>query len=128
MKDGRWVYYHMEHRKVAEGPVREEGPMKPCRDYAWAWSSWEYFNNAMTSNQEPPNLEAADVYNKTGNHGWWTLRYAIQALKRLRNFDKKGRYDSRGFLGNKVIKRVRHEFRIVKMTVSQKTEVITKKG
>ena len=64
------------------------------------------------------------MWAKTGGSGWWTLKYAVLAMRRLSKGSQAGKLNYKdGY--NKVTQAVRYEFRIVKISVSKKVELIS---
>lgn len=134
MKDGNYTYYTIQHRSVAESPwCKPKEPLVPVEDKNWSFSSFDHFGPSFdrhkgTGNDWRPvnsaaSRESHDVWATTGHHGWWTLKFAVIALRHVRKDDAKGKYDCFGPY-KEHCQAIRHEFRIVKLTVSQKTEVL----
>lgn len=130
MRDGSYVYYTIQTRITHKSPwLKPKGKLK--RDESeWFWASFDAFGRAFDPwDGDKPKFRKAsdekhDVWSKTDHHGWWSVKYAMQALKRAREEDAKGTFDSRDGYRNHQ-QRVVHEFRIIKVTVSQKTEILT---
>lgn len=139
-QDGKFVYYTIQHKTVAESPwLKPKEPLIPVPEekQEWHFSSFDYFGGSFdkrhNTGKKPPyewgpvNPKASDeihnVWSKTGDKGWWTLKFAIAALKQVRQDDRNGKYNNRDSYGT-LHAAIRHKFRIVKMTVSQRTEVI----
>ena len=137
MKDGKFTYYTIQCKRVAESPwLKPKEPLVPIKDKEWAFASFDHFSfdphkwektesggvDWKALCQEASD-ELHDVWSKTGNHGWWNLKYAIAALKKVRKDDANGKYDTRSTYGEHCAA-IRHKFRIVKQTVYQKTEII----
>jgi hypothetical protein len=134
MKDGNYIYYTIQHRSVSRSPwLKPEEPLVPATIQQWCFSSWDHFGASLdphtgTGNEwhavdKAASNEIHTVWSLTGSNGWWTLRFAIAALKQIRKDDSKGKYDCFDSYKNHQ-QAIRHEFRIMKLTVSQKTEVI----
>ena len=134
MHDGIHIYYTIQARVTATSPWLKKNPIKPIKKKGeWGFSSFDSFGLSMCphigagNSWRPKNQKADDecggVWSMTSSRGWWTLKYAVQALKRLRIDDFKGMYDTCDEY-RKGHQSVRHEFRIVRMTVSQKMEII----
>lgn len=133
MKDGTFTYYTIQHRRVAESPWLNSSKLHRKNDEGWELSSWHYFgwvaHLPQVSVSKPLTVgakadrEVYEVWSATGGHGWWTEKYALDALPALRQADDKGAFDVRGPDG---IARqcLRHEFRVVRITVSQKLDII----
>lgn len=136
MNDGNFVYYTLQHRTTHKSPwLKPEGKLSLVKDDTpWSFSSWDYFGGTAEpwhgkgNDFRPKHKEAHDethsVWANTGYHGWWSLKYAAKGLNRVRKADAKGKFDSRDGYGHHE-QAVRHEFRLVKMTVSQTTEEIS---
>ena len=67
--------------------------------------------------------ETYDVWSKTDDHGWWSLKFAKKAIKRLDKAQNAGKFDTKGPYGKKH-RICRYKFRIVKKTISLGTETI----
>jgi len=137
MQDGNFTFYVLQHRKTHESPWLEpEGELQPVEERSWVNSSWDYFGGTAEPWEKPEHgpwdwepkykeshAEIRDVMDKTGRHGWWSHKYALCGLARVRKGDEEGKFDSRdGY--NKLRQAVRHEFRLAKITVSKKTEIV----
>ena len=128
MKNGQYTFYVIQQRRRAEGEwLKLESPIKPIPEeerHDWSNCSPEFWGcslNPHTKNYKPSHIAADKEWCEckvaTGNCGWWTLKYAIEALKRVRQDDADGMYDSRDTYG-KTEQLVRHEFRIVKIQLT----------
>jgi hypothetical protein len=105
-------------------------------DEEWVGSCSDFFHKGFTPRHGKglslryKNQNAADqmhdVWALTGAHGgWWFLKYALAAKKRLDKLDAEGEFDSRDHSTGKLQRAVRHEFRVIKIETSQKTTVVT---
>ena len=135
MDDGDFIYYTLQHRCTHKSPwLKPEGKLEPVGDKDWSFSSWEFFGGTAEpwhgrGNDYRPKYKEAhdethDVWACTSHHGWWTLKYAVKGLRRVQAADAEGKFDSRDGYKNHS-QAVRHEFRLVKITTSKKTEEIS---
>ncbi len=69
--------------------------------------------------------DLSTVKQLTGHHGWENIKYAIRGMKLARMKDAAGKNDyiDPG-CGSKLMRRVRHKFRIAKIVVSHETTVV----
>lgn len=127
MIEGDHAYFTIQHRRTHESPwLKPEGKLHKSKPDEWHFSSFDAFHKGMTPfdpsskrlHKYPKESdEAHDVWAHTGNHGWWTFKYAARALKRCIKLDKAGEFDS--FSGYRKRKQaIRREFRIVKVQIS----------
>lgn len=135
MRDGTFTYYTLQHRTTHKSPwLKPDGPLEPVEEKEWSFSSWDFFGGVAepwhgTGNDWRPKFKEAhdethSVWANTGCHGWWSLKFAVKGLKRVRKADAKGKFDC--FDGYRHHEQaVRHEFRLVKVTVSKKTEEVS---
>lgn len=123
-------YFTIQHKRRSEGPwLQLDKPLATCDDKEWHFSSPDFFG-AMEPWYNKPTPEGGTRYSpkfeksyrnksalwqKTGRTGWTELKYAIAALKRLIKADDEGDHDSFDSYGKRH-QRVRHHFRIVKVT------------
>lgn len=133
VRDGNHVFYTVQHRLVAKSKHGDrERKLKPCKEQDWGFSCFDYFRIepwAGSGHDYKPQFrdsyeETHSVRCATGREGWWTLKFAVQALRRLRKADTAGKHDYRG-LYNELTEAARHEFRIVKITISHLTEPVS---
>ena len=133
MREGTFTYYTLQHRIIQRTPWNKpKEPLKPVKD-EWGCTNWETFGwviepwHGTGNNYRPKYRKAHDeihnVWEKTRRRGWWTFKFAVRGLKRVREADAKGVFDYKEHETSKVVQRVRHEFRLVKVTGSKKTEV-----
>lgn len=123
MRDGNYTYYTIQHRRTGESEwLKPDGPIKPCREKEWINSSHDSFLFHPRRGTKSRD-EAYQVWLKTEHRGWWSLKLATEALGRAVHDSAIGFYDDKGPYGERC-QAVRYEFRIVKMTVSQKTETV----
>jgi hypothetical protein len=130
MIDGNFTYYTFQHRYTHKSPwLNPQGKLKKVFDQEWHNSNWDVFGKVAEpwNNYKPKypisHKETYEVYCSVGRHGWWSLKYAEKALKRLQKAQSKGRLDYKDGYNN-VCQTIRYEFRIVKITVSKYTEII----
>lgn len=128
MKDGTFTYYTFQHRKTHQSPWLEPNePLIPVEN-EWDFSNWDSFGYvAEPWKNEAPKFkksfdETHEVFCSTGNKGWWTLRYAVLGLNRLRKASEEGKFNVTHY--GDVARAVRFEFRLVKITVSKETTLV----
>jgi len=113
--DGR-MYTVEEALTSEDSEIRRLG--KGLKDYNWSSPSWNSFGCGLKSdickgNDVRSNPEPYEVWCKIGKEGYWSLKYAKQALSWLRERNENGGMD-RKHQGS-VYQRARYEFRIVKV-------------
>lgn len=135
MNDGTFIYYTLQHRITHKSPwLKPAGKLSPVKDdKEWSFSNWDFFGNTAEpwcgkSNDYHPRYrkshdETHSVWANTSHHGWWTLKYAVMGLRRVQKADAKGKFDV--YHHGHHEQATRHEFRLVKMTVSQTTEEVS---
>jgi hypothetical protein len=134
MRDGTFTYYTLQHRRTHTSPwLKPQDKLKSVKDKEWDFSNWDVFGltaepwhgkgNDWRPKFKKAHNETRDCWANTGHSGWWTLKFAVRGLRRVRKADAKGKFDSRSGYGHHE-QAVRHEFRLVKITVSQTTEGI----
>jgi len=117
-----YTFYTFQHRIVAESErLTKEPIVKKTEPSSWSFSSWDYFGGQINPLKRSGHgyvfagsRETCDVWSKTNKNGFWTLKYAKQALARLRKADATGAFNVKESYGRD-IKSVRREFRIVKV-------------
>lgn len=125
MMDGTFTFYRLQHRQTHESPwLKPEGKLSSVYGSQWMYSSWDVFGRIAEpwEGTESQN-ETYDVLRNTEKRGWWTLKYAQKALRRLDKAQAKGKFDSRDGYG-KVCQAKRYEFRLVKTILVKITEII----
>lgn len=137
MENGTFIVYTIQQRIVAEGEwCKIAGPIKPVDKY----DNWVLVgNNSFASiiphigtgnDRRPMNRSAYKewqvTYHSTDIHGWFDIRFAIAALKRCRQDDEAGEYDTKDGYG-KLHQRIRREYRIVtvRQTFSRTVEPVS---
>ena len=135
MQDGEYVYFTIQFRTTHKTAwLKRGGPLEPVADPQWGFVGSDSFGFvaepwAGSGNGYKPQFREAyedtrSVWAKTGaSLGWWSLKYATKAIQRLRKADAEGKFDYRDNY-NQWCQGIRHEYRLIKMTVSQKTEVV----
>jgi len=133
MNDGKFHFYTIQcrvtHKSTWNEPKSQLNPV--TEKQTWFFPSWDVFDISFRPYRADMSMdkiacindEIHMVWSETGYHGWWNLKYAIQALERVVKDDSLGIYNYTDSY-NKVCQAVRHEFRIVSITVSQQTRVI----
>ena len=136
MLEGTCTFYTIQHKTTGQSPwLRPEEPIIPKLHWQgnWVFSSFDHFgmsfdphegvgNNRHAVDQAASN-EIHAIWSKTGHKGWRSLRHAKSALRRVRSHDNLGKYNGTDTHGN-VCQAVRHEFRIVKIIISCKMDLV----
>ena len=140
LEDGAYTYYAIQSRVTHLSPHNKpEAPLVSVeklddgfgRPYSREWHGmvgeyiaepWEGSGNDYKPKHRKSHDEKHSVWAKTGGSGWWTLKYAVLAMRRLSKGSQAGKLNYKdGY--NKVTQAVRYEFRIVKISVSKKVEL-----
>ncbi len=136
MVNGEHTFYTLQHKLTHESPwLQPDGPLKPVKSSGWAFTSWDYFGyfiepwHGRGGNDWKPKYrkshdETHDVWSKTGYHGWWTLKYAVKGLQRMKEASSKGDLCRKDGYG-KICQACRYDFRIVKITLSHNVEPVS---
>lgn len=135
MKDGEYTFYAIQHRLMYRSKWRQLDVGEEVKDKSWCYSSHDAFGAAFNpwrgkGNDAKPAFRASsdechDVWATTGRHGWWSLRYAIEAMERVQRMDEEGCYDSHdNYKRDMKLAIRRHQFRVVKVTVAKTTRVV----
>lgn len=119
MKTGKHTYYALQHRKTHESPWNKpDEPLVETDDKRWSYSSWDHFGHiaepSIPGNPTESSNEVHTVWAYTGNHGWYSLVFAVQALKRLKEGSEAGKLDSTDSYNRKT-QAQRYEFRLMKV-------------
>ena len=132
MREGEYTFYTIQSRWVALSPHNKPNePLEPIKDKDWSDGMNKFLAEPWTSpkvgHPKPKYRKSYDqtseVWQKTGWYAWWDLKYAIKGMKRLQAASESGKMDH--YDGYSVHTRaVRFEFRIVRITLSKKTEVM----
>lgn len=122
---------HMSPWLEPKGPLkrREELENGFGEKYSKEWTGMVGESFAEPWKNDKPqyplsHAELHSVWAKTGQRGWWTLKYAAQALKRLKKASQEGKLNYKDSY-NKVTQAVRYEFRILEVKISKSTRVAT---
>lgn len=129
MKNGQHTFYVIQHRVTAKGgwlkpdsklvPVKKSDEWSLCGADYWGRSTNPHIGTG--NNWRPANPTADKEFHQCNNdtdcYGWYTLKYAIAALKRCRQHDAEGMYNTMSTYGN-LEQEVRHEFRIAKVQIT----------
>lgn len=111
LQQGNHTYYTLQHKPYINTDTEDS-----IKDQEWKFSSFDFFGHVAEPNpKRKSHEELHEVWCVTGEKGWWTLEYALNALNRLIIANAKGK------IGNTEIK---YEFRIVKVEISYKYEPI----
>ena len=97
MQEGTYTFYAVQAKTVQRSPwCKPREPLEPVpdEDSKWFWASWDTFGHgaepwAGQGNDYKPvypasHAETHACWAATGSHGWWTLKYAMLGLRRLR--------------------------------------------
>ncbi len=149
MTDGSYVYFTIQFRQTHKSPwSRPDGPLTPVEDLNWKFCSWDYFGPVDIGrdgtgktrdggaidllghgdDRQPANPTSHEeinaVYHRVGNKGWWSLRHAAKALQRARKADRDGEFNQFDRDGHEAMQVIKHEFRIVRISVSRTTKPV----
>ena len=134
MRNGTHIIFCIQQRQSKKGAwLKLDSELKPVpkKDNDWSTCGDDYWGRSTNPLKKGGNWERKfpdadkqwqDAYNATGTHGWYDVEYAIAALKRIRDDDNNGMYDSIDGYGKRH-QVIRHEFRIVKMVLTYHLEV-----
>lgn len=134
MTDGTYTYYTIQHRVTHKNKWCElDAPLEPVEKLdEFSFSSFDWMGQFAepwvgSGNDYKPryksHTELYGVWASTSFNGWWSKNNAFNALKRLHKASDAGKLDYKDAYGN-LCQRVRFQFRVVKITVSQKTEIL----
>ena len=135
MNDGKHTFYVLQERIIAHTVHRDpNGPMIPQTDqYAdWHYSSHDQYaeprnwkRGVLTPRCKASSAERDDLFQVTSFKwvGWWSLRYAIKGLRRVLKAYEEGKFHHTDY-SSIITTKLKMEFRIVKMTISQLTEPV----
>ena len=145
ISEGEFTYFTIQMMRTHMSPHNKpEEPLLPISQIVdssgrpeeshWGTISWDNYGSiaepwAGSGNDYKPIFKTAhdethDVWSKTGRHGWWTLKYAVLALKRMKKASEDGKMNWKDNC-NRVTQAVRHDFRLVKVTVAKKVELVS---
>lgn len=132
-KFGTFNLFTIEFSNIAQTPHNyPEASCVPVAEEHWSFigSSENMIKIAEpwkgTGNDHKPVYydswsESHDVNSKTDYFGWWNLRYAVLALKRLRDTPE---FVSRDGYG-RITDRYQRKFRIVQITIAKEKKVLS---
>ena len=123
MKITSHEFYTFQHRRTHESPWRKLKPIKPVKILDdWCFSSWDHFGfviNPLNTSGDKYLYKGTDqcykVWCEVGKNGFYDLKYAKLALKRLQKASREGEFDSTDNYRTKC-QSLRYDFRIVKVT------------
>lgn len=132
---GSHTYYAIQSRVTHLSPwCKPDGPLEHVEtggDWGGGPSSgdgyaepWAGSGNDYKPKYKKSHDEKHDVWAKTGGTGWWTLKYAVLAMRRLQKASAEGKLNYKDSY-NKETQAVRYEFRIIKVSVSKKVEHVS---
>ncbi len=134
MREGDHEYYIIQHRTTHRSEhLAKVHKLKPVKRDRWQGSCFDYFH--LTGPLKPlkdgcrfgkHSDEAHEVWAKTGERGYWSLKTARACLKHVRKLDKEDAYASRGPY-KELCSLMRHEFRVVKIVGRKHTTVVSEK-
>lgn len=138
VSEGSYVYFAIQSRVTHLSPHNKpDGILSPVcdvedgfgRPYKSEWGGMvgEYIAEPWKNNKpiyKDSCDEKHDVWSKTGGMGWWQLRFAVNAMRRLVSGSDAGLLNYRDSY-NRVTRAVRYEFRIVKVAVSKRVDIVT---
>lgn len=135
MNEGTFTYFTLQHRLTHQTEhCKPHGTLKPLKNQKWSYSSWDSFGCfaepwAGSGNNWKPQFkessdETHDCWSKTGAHGWWTMKYGVMAVLRLRKASEEGKLNYKDGYNNET-RGCRYDFKIVKVTVSKKVEEVS---
>ena|SRR3990167_11524432 len=126
MRDGNYVIFQLQHRKTHETPwLKTEDPLKEIPGYKrheWGTCGIDHWDRSMRTEDNRDQLH--EVWSCTGHAGFFELKEAAKAYKRLVKHSSEEMYDLSDSYG-KIHQRCGYEFRIIKVTMSQKTDVVS---
>ena len=134
MQDGTYTFYVLEWKtKARTKHLKPNGKLYPVEDSDWhyndfdkiaePWSNWGRPGAHPICSKSDAERQEIEQITHLEWSGWWTLKYAIKALQRVMKADEEGKFDYFDTYRKRTAS-VRHEFRVTKMTVSQKTEPV----
>ena len=131
-------YYTIQYRVSAEGPwLKPKTKPKPLKKKDdWGFASFDNFSlNPLLRKQKryvddpyyykwpAAEQEVNDIWQKSGEKGWYSLKFAVRALKWVREQNALGKNDYFDTYRNKC-QSIRHEFRIVKVRYTKKINIV----
>lgn len=134
MYDGAYTFYTIQFKTSHQSEWRKpKGELRPIKGKQWHYlgsDSWGKSINPKigTGNSYRPKYKKAheelfEIQMACDYSGWYSLKYALAALSRLVKDDAQGMYDS--FCSYKTpMAAVRHEFRLVKITMHKTSEIL----
>lgn len=133
MRDGDYTYYTIQFRYTHQSEwLKPEGPLEP---YETEWmmtgsdgfgkglDPWEGRGNDYKPKFRESHEERRAVRFATGSGGWWTLKFAADAITRVRLLDMEGVFDPTDTRGEKT-RAIRRQYRVIKVHVTQETEIL----
>lgn len=135
MTDQNNTFYTLQHRRTHQSPwLKPQDPLEEVHNSKWCYSSWDHFGSQAepwhgSGNDYRPKYkkshdETHSVWSRTGHYGWWSLEYAIKGLRRVQKAQAEGKFDDYDGYRNHN-RAIRYEFRLVKVTIIRKTEIIS---
>ena len=136
MDDGNYTFYAIQFRRTHESPwLKPKGKLSPVKKKdtwggvgpdSWGGSIDPHIGsgNEWRARNKRSSDQLFSLRMKTGIAGWYDLKYAIAALKRLKKDSANGKHDGSGPYREHT-QAIRYEFRINIMTMSKTTRVLT---
>lgn len=128
--EGGHEFYILERRRRKEGPPgTPASKMKAVskKESDWSYTGSDTLRYRLYGELGHPEDQMHDVWSVTGYDGWWSLDFALNALQRAREADKRGAFDYRNG-HNKVTRAIRYHWRLVKVRLAKETEVVDEKS
>lgn len=141
LSEGTFTYFTIQSKVTHLSPHNEpDAGLIPAKDvidgfgkpYKSKWGGmiheyiaepWDGSGNDYKPKYKASSDEKHDVWAKTGGCGWWSLKYAVAAMRRLQKASENGDLNYKDSY-NKVYRAVRYEFRVIKINVSKSVEVV----
>lgn len=142
LEEGEYTYYTIQSRVTHLSPHNKpdeplshvssvlDGFGRPYLETGGDWNDGfadhiaEPWSKGGTPKYKKSHDETHDVWAKTGGSGWWTLRYAVLAMNRLIRASDDGRLNYKDGYNN-ITRAVRYEFRIIKVFVSKRVDLLS---
>lgn len=127
IRNGIHTIFTLQHRVIARSPwLKPKEPVIDEKSEDWFFCGEQFARslnphigtgNDWRAANKKAECQWYDTQRATGVHGWYDANYAIKAIKRVRDDDDKGMYDTVSTYGQRE-QVVRHEFRIVQVVVN----------
>ena len=143
IRDGDHVYFEIKGRKTHDSKSHDSGakllPVDPAEYEKDEFDGWHGPCNTWSqgldpwrgkgNDWKPVNREAHDEISSVSFYtgcptGWWSLKFAKAAIKRLRRRDTEGKHNYKGSSAREGDRQIRTEFQIQRVTVTRRTAVL----